>query len=93
LEGARPELWAGWGATVHPVFACAQAGVRSGIVFKKDVFTLSVTTKSAHASCSLFSFLVPLEMCSEVDAGDFTGLVYGDILNVGKSVMKMTDIL
>jgi hypothetical protein len=74
---------------------CAEAGVRPGIVVKeKDVFRVSVRTNCTVAlSRFVYSFLVPLVMCSEVEAGNFTTLVYSVLLKVGRSVLKMTETL
>jgi hypothetical protein len=74
---------------------CAQPGVRPGIVVKeKDVFHVSVRTNCTHAlSKFVYSFLVRLVMCSEVEAGNFTTLVYSVLLNVGKFVLKTTETL
>jgi hypothetical protein len=71
---------------------CAQAGVRLGIVVKeKDVFRVSVRTKSTDALPQfVYSSLVPLDMCCEVEEGNFTALVYSALHDVGKSVLKMT---
>jgi hypothetical protein len=32
-------------------------------------------------------------MCPEVEAGNFTALVYSVLLNIGRSVLKMTETL
>jgi hypothetical protein len=32
-------------------------------------------------------------MCSEVEAGNFTNLEYSDLTNVGKTVLKVMEIL
>jgi hypothetical protein len=65
--------------------------VRPGIVVKeKNVFRVSSRTKSMDPmSQSVLSFLAPLMMCSDVEAGDCTTMVYGVLHNVGKSVLQM----
>jgi hypothetical protein len=42
---------------------------------------------------SLFSFLLPLVICSEVEAEAFAEFVYSVLLKVGKSVLKMSENL
>jgi hypothetical protein len=68
--------------------------VRPGIVVKeKDVFHVSVRTKSTDAlSQFVLSFLEPLVVCSEVEAGNFTP-VHSVVHNAGKGVVKMTETL
>jgi hypothetical protein len=69
--------------------------VRLGIVVKeKDVFHISVRTKSTDALPQfVYSSLVPLVMCCEVEAGNFTVLLYNVLLDVGKSELKVTEAL
>jgi hypothetical protein len=76
-------------------FTCAQAGVRLGIVVKeKDVFHVSVRTNCTDAlSWFVQSFLVPLVMCFEVEAGNLATLVHSVLLNVGKRLLKMAETL
>jgi hypothetical protein len=69
--------------------------VRPGIVVKeKEGFRVSGRTKSTDAlSQFVLSFFVPLVMCSDVEAGNCTTLVYSVFLNVGKIVLQMTETL
>jgi hypothetical protein len=69
--------------------------VRPGIVVKeKDVFHVAVRSNSTDASSQfVLCLLVPLGMCSAVEAGNFTTLVYSVLLNVGKNVLKMMKTL
>jgi hypothetical protein len=61
--------------------------VRPGIVVKeKDVFHVSVRTNCTGA-------LVPQVTCSKLEAENCTRLVCSVLLNVGKSVLKMTEKL
>jgi hypothetical protein len=74
---------------------CAQAGVRLGIVVKeKDVFHVSVRTNYTDVLLQFVqNFLVSLVICSEVETGNFTTLVYNVLLNVGNNMLKMTGTL
>lgn len=87
------------GKTVHPNFAtatataCAQNGVWTGTVVKKDVFDVSVRTDPTNA-LSQFVNLFRISLyryvtCSVVQATrNFTTLVYNVSLNVGKLYSK-----
>jgi hypothetical protein len=60
----------------------------------KDVFYVLVRMNSTDAFLQFVqSFLIPLLMCFEVEAGNFTTLVYSILFNVGKSLLKMTETL
>jgi hypothetical protein len=65
----------------------AEAGMRPGIVMKeKTVFHVSVRTNPTGA-------LLKFVMCSEVQACNFTTLVYSILLNIDKSELKMMETL
>jgi hypothetical protein len=71
---------------------CSHACVRPGIVVKeKDVFHVSVRTNCTEAfSQFVLNLLSALVLCSEVEAGNFATLLYSVLLNIGKSMLKMT---
>jgi hypothetical protein len=72
---------------------CGQADVKLDIVMKKEVaFHVLVTTNSMVAlSHFVYSFLVPLMMCSKIEAGNFTTMVSSVLLNVDKCVKNYED--
>jgi hypothetical protein len=63
------------------------------VVKAKGVFHVSVSTNSTDALSQFVGFLVPLEMCSKFEAGNFTTLAYNVLFRVGKSVLKMEETL
>jgi hypothetical protein len=63
--------------------------MRLSTIMKKDVLYVLVRTNSMDEWSQFFySFLVPPVMCSEVEARNFTTLVYSILLNVGKCAEK-----
>jgi hypothetical protein len=63
-----------------------QVGVRLGIVMKEDIFHVLVRINSMDALLQFaYGFHVPHMIFSEVEAGNFTTLVFRVLLNIGKN--------